>query len=181
MSYASWYGVPQTIANNTTITQVSQNGSNYTTDVNIVPQVISRTLVLSTMQDEVNTIFFTASNVPPGLYKAGMWWQVGTGAADPWQPRDFTQFFVCAQDYLNTPSNSNAANFYKTRNSVTVPYTEGADPIGSSNGTTTGQHCGFLNVSSIQNVSWVAYMEDFNDVPISHAVAMTDAWLQKIG
>lgn len=181
MSYASWYGVPQNIANNATITQVSQNGSNYTTDVNLVPQVISRSLVLSTMVDEVNTIFYTASNVPPGLYKAGMWWQVATGAADPWQPRDYFQFFVCAQDYLNTPTNSNAAGFYKTRNSVAVPYTEGADPVGASNGSVYGQHQGYLNVSSIQNVSWVAYMEDFADNPTTHSVAFADPWLQKIG
>lgn len=181
MSYASWYGTPQTIADNTFLTTVSQNGSNYTTLVNAVPSVVGRNLVLSTMVDEVNTIFFTASNVPPGLYKAGFWWQVGTGAADPWQPRDFFQFFVAAQDFINTPTNSNAAGFYKTRNSVAVPYTEGADPVGGSNGTVTGQHTGYLNVSSIQTVSFVAYMEDFSDNPVTHTVAMADAYLQKIG
>lgn len=181
MSYASWYGVPQTIANNATITQVTQNGSNYTTNVNLVPQVISRTSVLSTLTDEVNTIFFTASNVPSGLYQAGMWWQAATGAADVWQPRDFLQFFVCAQDFLNTPSNSNAVNFYKTRNSVAVPYTEGADPIGGSNGSVYGQHIGFLNVSSIQNVNWVCYMEDFADNPVTHSAIIADPWIQKIG
>lgn len=181
MSYASWYGVPQTIANNTTITQVTQNGSNYTTDVNIVPQVISRTPVLSTMVDEVNTTFFTTSNVPPGLYKAGMWWQVGTGAVDVWQPRDYFQLFVCGQDYLNTPLNSNAQAFYKTRNSVAVPYTEGADPVGGSNGSVYGQHVGYFNISSMQTVNWVAYMEDFSDNPTTHSVAMSDPWLQKIG
>ena len=181
MSYASWYGVSQTIPNNATITTVFQNGSNYTTDVNLVPQVISRGLVLSTMTDEVNTLFFTASNVPPGLYKAGFWWQVGTGAADVWQPRDYVQFFVAAQDYINNPSNSNASGFYKTRNSVAVPYTEGADPVGGSNGSVYGQHSGYLNVSSIQNVSFCAYMEDFSDNPLTHAVAIADPWLQKIG
>lgn len=181
MSYASWYGVPQTIANNATITQVTQNGSNYTTNVNLVPQVLSRSPVLSTLVDEANTVFFTASNVPAGLYQAGMWWQAATGAADVWQPRDFLQFFVCAQDYLNTPTNSNAIALYKTRNSVAVPYTEGADPIGGSNGSVYGQHIGFLNVSSIQTVNWVCYMEDFADNPVTHSAVISDPWIQKIG
>lgn len=181
MSYPSWFGVPQTIANNATITTVSQNGSNYVTDVNVVPQVISRGSVLSTMVDEVNTIFFTASNVPPGLYRAGMYWQVGTGAADVWQARDYIQFFVSTQDYLGNTSNSNAATFYKTRNSVAVPFTEGADPVGGANGTVFGQHQGYLTVSTMQTISWCAFMEDFSDNPTTHAVALADPWLQKIG
>lgn len=183
MSYASWYGSAQlnTIPNNTVYTSVTQNGSNYTTNVNPVPEVIARSGVLSTMVDEANTTFFTACNVQPGLYKVGMYWQVGTGAADVWQPRDYINFFVAAQDYLNTPTNSNAEEFYKTRNSVAVPYTEGVDPIGSPNGTVFGQHTGFLNVSSIQNINFCAYMEDFADNPTTHAVYMTDAYLQKIG
>lgn len=182
MSYASWNGnVSQTIPNNTFITAVTQNGSNYTTTVNAVPTVISRNLVLSTMTDEANTIFFRASNVQPGLYKAGFWWQVGTGAADVWQARDYFQFFVAAQDYINTPADSNAANLYKTRNSVAVPFTEGADPVGGANGSVYGQHVGYLNVSSIQNVNFCAYMEDFSDNPTTHSVAMSDAWIQKIG
>ncbi len=160
---------------------MTQNGSNYTTNVNPVPEVISRGSVLSTMVDEVNTTFFTASNVQPGLYKAGMYWQVGTGAADVWQPRDYLQFFVATQDYLNTPTNSNASQLYKTKNSVAVPYTEGADPVGGSNGTVFGQHFGYLNVSSIQNVSFCAYMEDFTDNPLTHSVLISDPWLQKIG
>ena len=183
MSYASWYGSAQlnTIPNNNVYTSVTQNGSNYTTNVNPVPEVISRSGVLSTMVDEANTTFFTASNVQPGLYKAGMYWQVGTGAADVWQPRDYFNFFVAAQDYINTPTNSNAGQFYKTRNSVAVPYTEGADPIANPNGSVYGQHTGFLNVSSIQNVNFCAYMEDFADNPTTHSVYMTDAYLQKIG
>lgn len=183
MSYASWYGSAQlaTIPNNTVFTNVTQNGSNYTTTVNAVPELISRTAVLSTMVDEVNTTFFTLQNVPPGLYKAGMYWTVGTGAADVWQPRDYLQFFVAAQDYLNTPTDTNAANLYKTRNSVAVPYTEGADPITGANGTVYGQHVGYLSVSSIQNVNFCAYMEDFEDNPGTHAVFMTDPWIQKIG
>jgi hypothetical protein len=181
MSYASWFGVPQTIPNNSILTTVTQNGNTYTTTVNAVPQVISRGTVLSTMVDEVNTTFFTASSVQPGLYKAGFSWQVGTGAADLWQPRDYVSFFVAAQDYLNTPTNSNATAFYKTKNSVAVPYTEGADPIAGPNGTVYGQHVGYLNVSSIQNVNFVAYMEDYADNPTSHAVAMSDPWLQKVG
>lgn len=187
MSYNSWFGPAQinTIPNNSVYTSVFQNGSNYTTVVNAVPEVIGRGTVLSTMVDEVNTTFFTASNVQPGLYKAGMYWSVGTGAADLWQPRDYVQFFVAAQDYLNNPTDSNAASLYKTRNSVAVPYTEGADPIGTppnnQNGTVYGEHVGYLNVSSIQNVSFCAYMEDFSDNPTTHAVSMADAWLQKIG
>lgn len=182
MSFASWNGnTNQSIPSNTLITQVTQNGSNYTTTINAVPEVISRNLVLSTMVDEANTTFFTAPNVQPGLYKAGFWYQAGTGAADVWQPRDYFQFFVAAQDYINTPTNSNAANFYKTRNSVAVPFTEGADPVGGANGSVYGQHVGFLNVSSIQNVNFCAYMEDFADNPTTHSVAMTDPWLQKIG
>lgn len=182
-AYASWFGTAQdsTIPNNTVFTNVTQNGSNYTTFVNAVPQVLSRGSVLSTMVDEANTTFFTASNVPPGLYQAGMWWTCGTGAADVWQPRDYFQFFVAAQDYLNTSNDSNAQTFYKTKNSVAVPYTEGADPIGGSNGSVYGQHIGFLNVSSIQNVNFCAYMEDFADNPTTHTVVMSDPWLQKIG
>ena len=181
MSYASWYGTPQTIADNTFLTTVSQNGSNYTTLVNSVPSVISRGSVLSTMTDEAITTFFTASNVPPGLYKAGFWWQAGTGAADVWQPRDYFQFFVAAQDFINNSNNTTAATFYKTRESVAVPYTEGADPVGGSNGTVTGQHSGYLNISSIQNVNFCAYMEDFADNPTTHAVIIADPWIQKIG
>jgi hypothetical protein len=182
MAYSSWNGSAQlaTIPNNTVFTTVYQNGSNYTTSINAVPEVITRSTVLSTMVDEVNTIFFTASNVQPGLYKAGFYWTCGTGAADVWQPRDYFQFYVCAQDYLNAPTNSNAY-LWKTRNSVAVPYTEGADPISGANGSVFGQHTGFLNVSSIQNVSFVAYMEDFSDNPSTHSVAMSDPWLQKIG
>lgn len=183
MSYASWYGSAQlaTIPNNTVFTNVTQNGSNYTTNVNVVPELISRTAVLSTMVDEVNTTFFTATNVEPGLYRAGMYWTCATGAAAPWQARDYFQFFVAAQDYLNTPTDTNAANLYKTRNSVAVPFTEGADPITAANGTVYGQHVGYLSVSSIQNVNFCAYMEDFDDNPGTHAVFMTDPWLQKIG
>jgi hypothetical protein len=181
MSYVSWFGTPQTIANNTFLTTVTQNGSNYTTLVNSVPSVISRNIVLSTMVDEAVTTFFTASNVPPGLYKAGMWWSVGTGAADVWQARDYVQLFVAAQDFINTPTNSNAADRYKTRNSVAVPFTEGADPVGGANGSVYGQHIGYLNVSSIQNVNFCAYMEDFADNPTTHTVIMTDPWIQKIG
>lgn len=182
-SYASWYGPAQlaTIPNNSVYTTVTQNGSNYTTNVDVVPQVISRSVVLSTMVDEVRTVFFTAPDVPPGLYKAGMYWQCATGASDPWQARDYFQFFVAAQDFLNTPTNSNAGQFYKTRNSVAVPFTEGADPIGGANGSVYGQHIGYLNVSSIQTVNWCAYMEDSGDNPATHSVLMTDAWLQKIG
>lgn len=182
MSYASWNGnTNQSIPSNTLITQVTQNGSNYTTTINAVPEVISRSTVLSTMTDEVVTKFFTASNVQPGLYKAGFWWDVGTGAADLWQQRDYFQFFVAAQDYLNTPSDSNASALYKTKNSVAVPFTEGADPIGGANGSVYGQHSGYLNISSVQNVSFCAYMEDFSDNPTTHSVAMADPWLQKIG
>lgn len=183
MSYASWFGSAQqdSVPNNSVLTSVFQNGSNYETIVNVVPQVISRTPVLSTMTDEVNTIFFTASNVEPGLYKAGMWWQCGTGAADVWQPRDYFQFFVAGQDYINNPTNSNAQNLYKTKNSVAVPYTEGADPIGGANGSVYGQHQGYLNLSSIQTVNFCAYMEDFSDNPTTHAVILSDPWLQKIG
>jgi hypothetical protein len=183
MSYASWYGTAQgsTIPNNTLFTNVTQNGSNYTTFINAVPQVISRNFVLSTMVDEANTTFFTASNVPPGLYQVGMWWQCATGASDPWQPRDYFQFFVAGQDYLNNPSDSNANTFYKSRVSVAVPYTEGADPIGASNGSVYGQHIGYVNISSIQNLNFCAYMEDFSDNPTTHSVLMTDPWLQKIG
>lgn len=183
MSYASWYGSAQlaTIPNNTIFTTVTQNGSNYTTNVNPIPEVISRQQVLSTMVDEVTTTFFTASNVQPGLYKAGMFWQVGTGAADVWQPRDYFQFFVAAQDYINTPTNSNAAALYKSRNSLACPFTEGIDPVGGANGSVAGQHIGYLNVSSIQNVNFCAYMEDFADNPTTHTVLMSDAWLQKIG
>jgi hypothetical protein len=183
MSYASWFGSAQlaTIPNNTVYTSVTQNGSNYTTNVNPVPEVISRNTVLSTMVDEANTTFFTASNVQPGLYRAGMFWTCGTGAADLWQPRDYVQFFVASQDYLNNPTNSNAANLYKTKNSVAVPFTEGADPIGGANGSVYGQHMGYLNISSIQNVNFCAYMEDFADNPTTHAVSIADPWLQKIG
>lgn len=183
MSYSSWLGSAQlaTIPNNTVYTNVFQNGSNYTTTINPVPEVISRGSVLSTMRDEVNTIFFTASNVQPGLYKAGFWWTCGTGAVDVWQPRDFFQFFVAAQDYINDSNDTNAQNFYKTKNSVAVPFTEGADPIGGANGSVFGQHFGYLNVSSIQNVNFCAYMEDFADNPTTHSVLMADPWLQKVG
>lgn len=181
MSFASWYGIPQNIPNNSILTTVSQNGSNYTTVVNAVPQVISRGSVLSTMVDEVNTIFYTASNVQPGLYKAGMWWTCGTGAIDVWQPRDYFQFFVAAQDYINSSNNSNAQTLYRTRSSYAVPYTEGVDPVGGSNGSVFGQHYGYLNVSSIQNVHFCAYMEDFADNPTTHSVLMADPWLQKVG
>jgi len=134
------------------------------------------------MTDEAITTFFTASNVLPGLYKAGFWWTCGTGAADVWQPRDYFQFFVAAQDFINPPANSNAAALYKTRNSVAVPYTEGADPVGGvANGSVYGQHSGYLNVSSIQNVNFCAYMEDFADNPTTHTVQMSDPWIQKIG
>lgn len=182
-SYSSWYGAAQmnTIPNNNVYTTITQNGSNYTTNVNPVPEVISRTSVLSTMVDEVNTTFFTASNVQPGLYKAGFWWQVGTGASDLWQPRDYFNFFVATQDYLNTPTNSNALAYYKTRTTSAVPFTEGIDPISGANGSVNGVHQGFLNVSSIQNVSFCAYMEDFGDNPNTHSVIMSDPFLQKIG
>lgn len=181
MSYASWYGTPQPITDNTFITTVSQNGDTYTTTVNAVPSVISRGSVLSTMVDEVNTTFFTTANVTPGLYKAGCWFAVGTGAADVWQPRDYVSIFVASQDYLNNTANSNAVTLYKTRNSVAVPYTEGADPVGGSNGTVFGQHVGYLNISSIQTVNWCAYMEDFADNPTTHTVTIADPWIQKIG
>ena len=183
MSYSSWLGSAQlaTIPNNNVFTTVTQNGITYTTNVNAVPEVISRSQVLSTMVDEATTTFFTASNVQPGLYKAGFYWQCSTGAADVWQPRDYFQFFVAAQDFINDPSNSNAVSLYKTRNSVAVPFTEGADPVGGSNGSVYGQHQGYLNVSSIQNVSFCAYMEDFSDNPSTHAVLMADPWIQKIG
>lgn len=183
MSYASWYGPAQlsSIPDNNVFTNVVQNGSNYTTNVNVVPEVISRNIVLSTMQDEAVTTFFTASNVPPGLYKAGMWCQVGTGAADVWQPRDYVSFFVATQDYINTPANSNALAYYKTRTTSTVPYTEGIDPVGGANGTVNTIHQGFLNVSSMQTVSFCAYMEDFADNPTTHSVSMGDPFLQKIG
>ena len=181
MSYASWYGAPQPITDNTFLTTVTQEGKTYTTTVNAVPSVISRDIVLSTMVDEVNTSFFTVKDVPPGLYKAGCWFQVGTGAADVWQARDYVSIFVASQDFLNNPSNSNAINYYKTRNSVTVPFTEGADPVGGANGSVFGQHTGFLNLSSIQSVSWCAYMEDFNDAPLTHTVILADPFLQKIG
>lgn len=183
MSYASWYGPVQntSLPNNNVYTTVTQNGSNYTTNVNIVPEVVSRPLVLSTMVDEAVTTFCTVSNVQPGLYKAGMWWTCGTGAADVWQPRDYFQFFVAGQDWIKDPNNVNAANFYKTKNSVAVPFTEGADPVGGANGSVYGQHTGFLNVSSIQNVNFCAYMEDFADNPTTHSVAMGDFYIQKIG
>lgn len=183
MSYASWYGTAalNTIPNNNVFTSVVQNGSNITTNVNVVPEVISRTPVLSTMVDEVRTTFFTASNVQPGLYKAGMYFQCGTGAADPWEARDFLQFFVASQDFMNNPSNSNAANLFKTRTTTITPFTEGFDPIGSANGSVNGQHSGYLNVSSIQNVNFVAFLEDFSDNPVTHSVFMADPWLQKIG
>lgn len=184
MSYASWLGSAQlaTIPNNNVFTSVTQNGSNYTTNVNPVPEVISRNSVLSTMVDEAITTFFTASNVQPGLYKAGFYWQCGTGAADVWQARDYFQFFVASQDFINNPSNSNAVNLYKTRNSVAVPFTEGADPIGGvPNGSVFGQHTGFLNISSIQNVNFCAFMEDFSDNPTTHTVLIADPYLQKIG
>jgi hypothetical protein len=183
MSFASWYGSAQlnTIPNNNVFTSVVQNNSNYTTNVNVVPEVISRTPILSTMTDEVNTTFFTASNVQPGLYKAGMYFQCGTGAADPWQSRDYFNFFVASQDFLNNPTNSNAASLYKTRTSTVTPFTEGFDPIGGANGSVNGQHSGYLNVSSVQNVNFVAFMEDFADNPNTHSVFMTDPWIQKIG
>lgn len=183
MSYASWYGPAQlaSVPDNNVYTNVTQNGSNYVTNVNVVPEVISRNIVLSTMQDEAVTTFFTASNVPVGLYKAGMWCSVGTGAADVWQARDFVNFFVAAQDYIQSPNDSNALAFYKTRTTSTVPFTEGIDPVGGANGTVNMTHQGFLNVSSIQNVSFCAYMEDFSDNPTTHTVAMGDPFLQKIG
>jgi hypothetical protein len=183
MSYASWYGAAQqdSIPSNNVYTSVTQNGSNYTTNVNVVPEVVQRTQVLSTMVDEAVTTFCTLSNVQPGLYKAGMYWTCGTGAADVWQAGDYFNFFVAAQDYINNPTNSNAAGFYKTRNSVAVPFTMGADPVGGANGSVYGQHVGFLNVSSIQNVNWCAYMEDFADNPTTHSVLMTDFFIQKIG
>jgi hypothetical protein len=62
-----------------------------------------------------------------------------------------------------------------------TPFTEGFDPIGAANGSVNGQHSGYLNVSSIQNVNFVAYMEDFSDNPTTHSVFMADPWLQKIG
>jgi hypothetical protein len=183
MSFATWNGPGsiETIPNNTAFTTVNQNGQSYLTTINVVPEVISRQPVLSTMVDEVNTTFFTASNVPAGLYKAGMYFQCGTGAADPWQARDYFSFFVASQDYLNLPNDSNAASFYKTRNSTVTPFTEGFDPIAGANGSVNGQHTGFLTVSSIQNVNFCAYMEDFADNPTTHSVFMTDPYLQKIG
>lgn len=184
MSYASWNGPGsiETIPNNTVFTTVSQNGSNYLTTVNAVPEVISRNSVLSTMVDEQLTTFFQASNVPAGLYKAGFWWQAGTGASDVWQPRDYFSFTVAAQDYINTPSNSNASQFYRTRSTYAVPYTEGVDPIAPGpNGSVYGIHQGFLNVSSMQTVSFCAFMEDFADNPTTHSVAIADPFLQKVG
>lgn len=183
MSYASWNGpgAIQTIPNNTTITNVNQNGSNYQTTVNLVPEVINRGILLSTMKDEAITTFFQASNVPPGLYKAGFWWQAGTGAADVWQARDYFSFFVSSDDFLKTPLNSNAGAFYKTRSTYAVPFTEGVDPLGAANGSVYGVHQGFLNISSIQKVNFCAFMEDFADNPNTHSVAMGDPFLQKIG
>lgn len=183
MSYASWNGSAQlnTIPNNTVFTNVVQNGSTITTTINVVPEVITRGLRLSTMVDEAITTFATASNVQPGLYKAGMWWTCGTGAADLWSSRDYFQFFVAAQDYIKSPNDANASALYKTKNSVAVPFTEGADPVGGANGSVYGQHIGYLNVSSIQNVNFCAYMEDFADNPNTHTVAIGDTWLQKIG
>ena len=182
MSYASWFGVEQTIPNNSAITQVSQNGSNYTTTVNVVPQVLSRTSVLSTMVDEARTTFFTASNVSPGLYKAGLYYQIGTGAADVWQIGDYVSVYVAGQDYMNNPTNGNAQTFYRTRPTTVNPY-YGVSPTASNapNGSLFGQHYGYLNISSIQNVNWVAFMEDFADNPATHAVVLADPWIQKIG
>ena len=183
MSYASWFGSAQlaTIPNNTVFTSVTQNGSNYTTSVNAVPEVVSRGSVLSTMVDEVNTTFFTASNVQPGLYKAGMFYSVGTGTADPFQARDYVDFFVASQDFLNDPTNSNANTFYKTRRTTVNPFASGFDPIVTGAGTVNGTHTGYLNISSIQNVNFCAYMEDFADNPSTHSVLLADPWLQKIG
>ena len=181
MSYANWFGTPQTIPSNSILTTVTQNGSNYTTVINAVPNVISRTSVLSTMVDEAVTTFFKASNVEPGLYKTGFWWQVGTGAADVWQPRDYFNFYVASDDYLNNPTNSNAQQFYKTNTTSCVPYTEGIDPVGGSNGTVNGIHTGFLSLSSMQAISFVAYMEDFSDNPTTHSVLMANPYIQKIG
>lgn len=181
MSYANWYGSIQTIPTNSINTNVFQNGSNYTTTVNVVPQVISRTTVLSTMVDEATTTFFSTSNIDPGLYQVGFWWQCGTSAVDVWQPRDYFNFFVATDDFLRTPSNNNAATFYKSRNSYAVPYTEGVDPLGGANGSVFGQHIGYVNVSSIQKLNFCAFMEDFADNPTSHSVAIADPWIQKIG
>lgn len=183
MSYASWFGPGsiETIPNNTTITTVTQNGSNYATSVNLVPEVISRQQVLSTMTDEAITTFFTASNVPPGLYYAGVGYNVGTSAVDVWQPRDFFQIFVASADFLKTPTNSNASLFYKTKNTLLAPYYSGADPVGGQNGSMQGQHAGFLNLSTMQAVSFCAYMEDFSDNPTAHSVTLYDPWIQKIG
>jgi hypothetical protein len=183
MSFASWNGPGsiETIPNNTAFTTVNQNGQSYLTTINVVPEVISRNFVLSTMVDEVITTFFTASNVPPGLYKAGMFYSVGTGTADPFQPRDYFDFFVASQDYLNLPNDSNASQFYRTRRSTVNPFAEGFDPIVTGAGTVNGQHTGFLNVSSIQNVSFCSFMEDFGDNPATHSVFIADPYLQKIG
>jgi len=181
MSYANWFGVPQTIPSNTLVTNVTQNGSNYVTSINAVPTVISRNGVLSTMKDEAITTFFTASNVPPGLYKVGFYWNVGTGAGDPWQAGDYYNFFVATKDYLNNTSNSNAQQLYKSRTTSCVPFTEGVDPVGSPNGSVTGIHQGFVTVSSIQNLSFCAYLEDFSDNPTTHTAFLADPFIQKIG
>lgn len=183
MSYANWNGPGsiQTIPNNTVFTSVNQNGSNYTTVINAVPTVLSRNPILSTMQDEKITTFFQASNVQPGLYKAGFYWELGTSSTDVWQARDFASFFVAANDYIKSPNDSNAFNFYKTRSTTAVPFTEGTDPIGGANGTVNGVHCGFLNVSSVQTVNYCAYLEDFADNASNHTVLMTDPYIQKIG
>lgn len=181
MSYASWFGTPQTIATNSIITNVFQNGSNYTATVNVVPEVILRTPVLSTMVDEVVTTFYQTQSLEPGLYKAGFWFQCATGAADVWAPRDYFELFVASDDYIQTPNNTNAQQFYKTKSSYAVPYTEGVDPIGGANGSVYGQHTGYVNISSIQKLNFCAYMEDFNDNATTHAVRMSDPWIQKVG
>lgn len=181
MSYASWFGTPQTIPTNSITTNVFQNGSNYTATVNVVPEVISRGSVLSTMRDEAVTTFFQTGNIDPGLYQVGFYWTCGTSAVDVWQPRDYFQFFVAADDWVNNPSNSNAANFYKSKNSYAVPFTEGVDPLGGANGSVYGQHIGYVNVSSIQKLNFIAFMEDFSDNPTSHSVLISDPWIQKIG
>lgn len=183
MSYASWFGpgAIDTIPNNTTITSVTQNGSNYTTSINVAPTVISRNSLLSTMVDEVTTTFFQTSNVQPGLYEAGFWYSVGTTASDVWTSNDYFSFFVASQDFINNPNDGNAQTYYKTRSTYVNPYFEGVSPTGGYNGTVQGTHRGFINVSSIQTVSYCAFMEDYADNASNHSVVMADPYIRKIG
>lgn len=184
MSYANWFGTAGgEIANNTALTTVTQNGSTFTTTINVAPVMFDAGIVISTLKDEQKTTFYRLSNVPPGLYKGGFWWEVGTAATDTWQPKDYIQFSIVTT--YNTCNTNPNPSLYAIGPVSANPFYQGIDSTGTSNnGSVVGSHEGTFYVASNQgpqNVDYYCVLEDFADNAFGHYGIMGKPWIMKIG